>query len=311
MNINRIGVLTPVLHLPEIQDILEDKGEIFYLENGDENEVKPFLIENNINAIFCNPNAQSYKLDENILSGTQVKLINTCSTGLNHIDIDYCKSEEIQIYSLTKDFELLYKLPSTSELGLALLLSLLRHIPTSVQHVKDYNWNYRPFIGRMASQLTVGIVGMGRLGSFMGKYCKAIFKDVLVYDPYIKSEYTQVDSLEDLFKSCDVISLHVHVNNETKYMINKSLFGLSNKVPYIINTSRGEIVQEEDIVEGLINGNLAGYGTDVIEDEFGDISKSPIIQGMNSGLNIIVTPHTGGMTIEGQTLAYKWAVNKF
>lgn len=311
MSMSRIGVLTPISHLQGIQEILENKGEVFYLENGNENEIKPFLIQNNITAIFCNPNAQSYKLSENILSGTQVRLINTCSTGLNHIDVDYCKSREIQIYSLTKDFELLYKLPSTSELGLTLLLSLLRHIPASVQHVKEFNWNYQPFIGRMASQLTVGIVGIGRLGSFMAKYCKAIFKDVVVYDPYVESEYAQVDSLEDLFRSCDVISLHVHVNDETKYMINKSLFGLSNKIPYIINTSRGEIVKEEDIIEGLTYGTLAGYGTDVIEDEFSNISKSPIIQGMNSGLNIIVTPHTGGMTIEGQTLAYKWAVNKF
>ena len=79
---------------------------------------------------------------------------------------------------------------------------------------------------------------------------------------------------------------------------------------YLINTSRGEIVNEEDIVQSLNNKNLLGYSTDVIEDEFNDITNSPIIKAMNEGKNIIITPHIGGMTIEGQTKAYKWSINK-
>jgi D-3-phosphoglycerate dehydrogenase / 2-oxoglutarate reductase len=93
-------------------------------------------------------------------------------------------------------------------------------------------------------------------------------------------------------------------------MISKKLLGLSKKGLYLINTSRGEIVNEEDIVQSLNNKNLLGYGTDVIEDEFNDITNSPIIKAMNEGKNIIITPHVGGMTIEGQTKAYKWSINK-
>ena len=113
-----------------------------------------------------------------------------------------------------------------------------------------------------------------------------------------------------MFVNCDVISLHVHVTNETKYMINKKLLGLSKKDLYIINTSRGEIVNENNIVEALKNKKLSGYGTDVVEHEFNDLKKSPIINAMNEGENIIVTPHIGGMTIEGQTKAYKWSISK-
>ena len=79
---------------------------------------------------------------------------------------------------------------------------------------------------------------------------------------------------------------------------------------YIVNTSRGEIVNELDIVNALNTGKLTGYGADVVENEFDDLTKSPIIKAMNEGHNIIITPHTGGMTIEGQTKAYKWAINK-
>jgi phosphoglycerate dehydrogenase-like enzyme len=94
-------------------------------------------------------------------------------------------------------------------------------------------------------------------------------------------------------------------------MIDYELFKLSNKELFLINTSRGEIVKEYDIVRALNENLLTGYGTDVLENEFDDIKKSPIIKAMNSGHNIIVTPHVGGMTIEGQTLAYKYAINKF
>jgi D-3-phosphoglycerate dehydrogenase / 2-oxoglutarate reductase len=100
-----------------------------------------------------------------------------------------------------------------------------------------------------------------------------------------------------MFETCDVISLHVHVTRETKYMINKEILGYSKKFPYIINTSRGEIVNEKDIVEALENKVISGYGADVVENEFDDLKASPIIQAMNRGENIIVTPHIGGMTI--------------
>lgn len=99
-------------------------------------------------------------------------------------------------------------------------------------------------------------------------------------------------------------------NEETTKMINKKVLLCSNKSLFLINTSRGEIVNELDVIDALEKGVLSGYATDVIEDEFGNLENSPIIKGMNNGLNILVTPHTGGMTIEGQAKAYKWAINK-
>ncbi len=151
----------------------------------------------------------------------------------------------------------------------------------------------------------------------MYNYCTAFGARAKIYDPYKRNEIdgsfllnNYCSSIEELFKICDVVSLHVHVTPETTYMINKKILGLSKKNPYIINTSRGEIVNEVDIVNALDTGLISGYGTDVIENEFDDLTKSPIIKAMNNNQNIIVTPHVGGMTIEGQTKAYTWAVNK-
>jgi phosphoglycerate dehydrogenase-like enzyme len=173
--------------------------------------------------------------------------------------------------------------------------------------VSGYNWDYTQFMGRQIKDLNIGIIGYGRLGKMMFNYCKAFGANVYVYDPYVSHTFS---NLEEIFTKCDVISLHVHVTDETKYMINKDLFGYINKDCYIINTSRGEIVNESDIVKGLKSGIITGYGTDVVENEFDNLTKSPIIKAMNEGENIIITPHIGGMTIEGQTKAYKWSINK-
>ena len=236
---------------------------------------------------------------------------------MNHIDVDYCDTHGIKIYSLTKDMKLINDLPSTSELAFGLMVSLLRQIPQGQKHVSNYGWDYTQFMGRQIKDLTIGIVGYGRLGKMMYNYCDAFGAQVKVYDPYKRDEMDDAfllnnycSSLKKLFKICDVISLHVHVTPETTYMINKKLLGVCNKNPYIINTSRGEIVNETDIVNALEAGVISGYGTDVIENEFDNIKDSIIINSMNKGENIIITPHVGGMTIEGQTKAYTWAINK-
>ena len=299
-----------------ICELLESKGVVYYLEDGTKHEVRNLLLKTEANTIVCNPNQQSYTIDKEILQGTKVNTINSCSTGLNHIDLKYCKKNNIKIQCHKDDYELINQLPSTAELAFGLMMSLLRNIPHSQTHVSEYNWDYTKFMGRQVKDIKIGIIGYGRLGKMMYDYCKAFGAEVTVYDPYVFLHQKDKEMLlQDMFTNCDVISLHIHVTDETKYMIDKKLLGFSKKNLYIINTSRGEIVNEKDIVYALrysndYFGRLAGYATDVVEDEFDDITKSPIIKAMNEGENIIVTPHIGGMTIEGQTKAYTWSINK-
>jgi len=303
----RIAVVTPINHLDGVLKLLTTKGKVFLLEEGSKSEVRTLLLNKNIDTILCNPNQQTYKIDKELLEGTNVNLINTCSTGMNHIDVEYCKSNGIEIYSLTNDYELINDLPSTSELAFGLLLDLMRNITISNNTTKENkSWDYLPFVGQQMKDFKVGIVGYGRLGKMMAKYCRAFDAQVYIYDPY--SDESNVRELEDLFQICDAVSLHVHVSDETKYMIDYDL--LSRNVKFLVNTSRGEIVNETDVIRALKEGKLLGYGADVIEDEFGDVKDSPFFDLDNSKLNCIFTPHIGGMTIQGQTKAYKWAVNK-
>ena len=303
----KIAVITPFAHL-HLNSLVESKGEVFYLENGTKNEVKNLINSNLVDTIICNPNKQTYRIDKDLLDGTKVNLINTCSTGLSHIDLDYCKENNIEIYSLTKDYELINDLPSTSELAFGLMLNILRNISNSQEHVLNYGWDYTLFMGRQIKDLNIGIIGYGRLGKLMYKYCKAFEANVSVYDPYI--EGFDNTKLDEFVEHCDVISLHVHLNDETKYMINKSSLIKAKSNLVIINTSRGAVVNEDHIIDLIENKKIGGYGTDVIENENDDIKKSLLINKMKTNNKILITPHLGGMTIEGQIKAYTWAINK-
>lgn len=303
----KIAVTTPVKHLKQILELLYSKGEIFFYEQESKSKVREGLLVNSIDTILCNPNQQTYKIDKELLEGTNVKTINTCSTGLNHIDLEFCVKKNIKIYSLTNDYELIEQLPSTAELSFGILLNLMRNITVANNDVKKNKiWKYIPYIGHQLKDFKVGIVGFGRLGKMMAKYCKAFDAEIFIYDPY-KNE-SNVDTLQELFDKCDAVSLHVHVTPETKYMVDYNL--LKRNVKYLVNTSRGEIVKELDVLQALKDGNLLGYGTDVLEDEFGKINNSVFFLEENLYLNTIVTPHIGGMTFQGQNKAYKWAINK-
>lgn len=301
---------TPIDHLEGLRRNLMKKGKLIYKPNINKKDLKKILEKNKrINVIFCNPNRQGYILNKEILQNSSVKLINTASTGLNHINQDDCKKLNIKILSLTKDFKLIKKLPSTSELSFGLMINLQRNIFQSFQSVKNKKWDYTPFIGQELSSLTIGIIGLGRLGNLMANYAKAFGMRVFYYDPFKQTRKYKKINLKRLVQIADVISIHAHVNNQTKYMINKKILKFAKKKPVIINTSRGELVNEQDIIWGLKNKIISGYGADVIEKEFIDINKSPIIKNINK-YNIIITPHIGGMTYQGQLRAYVYAINK-
>ena len=300
----KILCLTPIKHLDGIYEHLETFGEVDYKPDIRNDVDFNFIDISKYDVIFCNPNKQNYKLDEYILKHFNGTIL-TASTGLNHIDIDYCDKKGIKVMSHKEDMELLNELPSTSELAFGLMSSMLRNIPSGFDDVKKGNWDYDSHMGHQLKGKTIGIIGYGRLGKMMTDYCYAFGMNTLPYDPYKFNA-----DFDLLLKMSDVISLHVHANDETKHMINKKVLGKMKNNSYIVNTSRGEIVNEHDIVDALRSGKLKGYATDVIEDEYGNRENSPILNGIKEGLNIIVTPHVGGMTWEGQQKAYKWSISK-
>ena len=297
--------ITPVKHIKGVYENLCSLGEVIYEPYITYDELKKRITEsgNSITTIFTNPNKQQFKLDTELLKYSTVSHIITASTGLNHIDMDYMNN--FYVHSLTKEFDIIEKISSTAEHAFTLMTSLVRNLPKAFDDVKNGNWDYEKFIGRQLNKMTIGIIGYGRLGKMMNKYCWLFGMRVKVYDPY-----KGFDDLDSLIKESDIISLHVHVSDETRYIIDKKVLDKMKKNSYIVNTSRGEIVNESDVIQSLEEGHLKGYATDVVDDEFGNIKNSELIK-RTKDLNIIVTPHIGGMTKEAQEIAYNGVINKF
>ena len=308
----KIVCITPIKHLDEVYEILEQYGEVIYVPEISKLELTTLLSETpDIEYLFTNPNKQNFILDEEVLKNSNIKVINTCSTGLNHIDIDYCERNNVEVWSLKEDFELINDLPSTAELSFGLMMSLLRKIPEGFDSVKKGEWDYEPFIGRQVKGLTIGIIGFGRLGRITAELFKGWGVNILVNDPYVGTfEYEQVE-IKEIQKKSDVVFLHLHANKETRNMVDRELLSNMKKGSILINTSRGELVNEKDVINSIKEGHLGGYGTDVITDEFGDVKESELVEFSRENNNVVITPHVGGMTWEGQTKAYKWAIDKF
>jgi phosphoglycerate dehydrogenase-like enzyme len=306
--------ITPIKHLEGVYEKLLGCGEVIYEPDIDRDTLKIMLDVFKPEYLFTNPNKQNFLLDGDILKNGKLKVINTVSTGLNHIDIDYCKEHNIEVWSLKDDYELINDLPSTSELAFGLMMSLLRNIPKSFHSVRDGNWDYEPYVGHQIKGKTIGVIGYGRLGKIMCRLFDGWGVDTFVYDPYtdvdVEKDF-EVD-LTTLLEYSDVVFLHTHVTDETRGIVDDEFLSQMKQGSYLVNTARGELVDEDAIIKSIKQGHLKGYGTDVIKDEFGDIQNSKLVEfSINPNNNVVITPHIGGMTIEGQTKAYTWAVRKF
>ena len=262
--------------------------------------------------LFTNPNKQNFMLDEEVLQFSFLEVINTVSTGLNHIDMDYCEQNDIDVWSLKEDYELINDLPSTSELAFGLMMSLLRNIPKSFHSVRDGNWDYEPYVGHQVKGKTVGVIGYGRLGKIMCRLFDGWGVKVLVNDPYTYTLRQDIPTVDrgTLLKKSDVVFLHTHVTDETRGMVDDEFLSQMKQGSYLVNTARGELVDEGSIIKSIEQGHLKGYGTDVIRDEFGNRENSKLVK-FSKINNVIITPHVGGMTVEGQHKALDWTIGKF
>ena len=307
----KIICITPVKHLDDVYENMCKFGEVVYKPEISREELIDYLQNEDVDWIFTNPNKQNFLLDESILKFSNLKGINTASTGLNHIDVLYCTHNNIKVVSHKDDMELLENLPSTSELAFGLMLSLLRNIPSGFDDVKKGNWDYEPFVGHQIKGKVIGVIGYGRLGKIMCELFNGWGVEVLAVDPYVDVwlGHNGFD-LQYTLSNSDVVFLHTHVTDETRGMVDEEFLSYMKEGSYLINTSRGELVDEQAIIESIRSGHLKGYGTDVIKDEFGDYKGSKLVE-FSKKHNVIITPHVGGMTHEGSRRAYLWAVRKF
>jgi D-3-phosphoglycerate dehydrogenase / 2-oxoglutarate reductase len=186
-------------------------------------------------------------------NGKNLKIIATATTGLDHIDIEYARKKNIIIVSLRGENEFLNTITGTAELAFGLVIDLLRLTPHSFDSVKKYEWDRESFRGHNLYGQTLGIVGLGRLGSWMAKYGNAFGMNVIGSDPYVDKEVFDKCNCEkvyfsELLERSDIISIHVHLNDETEKMFDINAIDTMKDTARLINTSRGRIVDEDKIL---------------------------------------------------------------
>lgn len=242
----------------------------------------------------------------------KLKYVITATTGLDHIDLNSATASGIQVVSLKGETDFLNTISSTAEHTWALLLSLVRNIPAACTSVSKGQWDRDVFKGIQLRKKSIGIIGLGRTGKMVAQYARVFDMEVNYFDPSVTdTSFIKHSSLESLLKASDVVTLHVHLQQDTENLLNKEMISLMKDGSYFINTSRGKLVDEKALVDQLKCGRLKGVATDVLASELTEVKESDLRKAMTEGLNIIITPHIGGATWDAMHLCEEFIVNKF
>ena len=249
--------------------------------------------------------------DAMITSAANLKIISCATTGSDHIERGEIKRKGIPVRTLMEDKELLLNLTPAAELSWALLLACARMLPAAISHVKSGGWNREMFPGVMLKGKRIGIIGCGRIGTWMSRYARAFGMDIVGYDPLLDDFPPQIRpvSLEELVRTSDFITIHVPLNKDTKELLSEDLFAILKSESILINTSRGAVVDEKALLKALESGRLLAAGLDVLTDE-PDIEKSPLFQYVQTHDNLIITPHCGGFSHDAVRIVCRRAAEK-
>lgn len=251
-------------------------------------------------------------IDKEVLSHfPNLKYVISATTGTDHLDLKYFKQRNIKLFCLKGELDFLRTITSTPELTWGLLISLLRHIPQAVNSVYQ-EWNRDKFKGYQLKDKTIGIIGLGRIGKQIALYAKAFGMDILYYDPYVVDcSLPQSESLDELLQKSDIVTVHVHLTDKTENLLNGNNLCRIKKGAYLINTSRGRIIDETAIVSLLEQNHLKGVVVDVLSNELQDYKSSPLYQAFLSGYNILITPHIGGASYDAMHECEEYIAHKF
>lgn len=298
--------ITPIAHIGDLKEKMEQIFDFEYLPDPVASDLENYK---EVEIIFTNPNkSKVYLGKETIDKLPSLRVIATASTGTVHIDKEYCQQKNIAVISITREIKVLEKISSTAEHAFLLTLAGLRNVVQACNSVDDGIWDYERFVGRQINQLKVGVVGFGRLGKMYAHYAHSFGSEVYVSDPFcvdlINDSVYKYSEIDYIFENCDVVALHIHATDDNVKFVSDNLLQRAKPNLLLVNTSRGEIVDEDALLEFLNKNPDSKYYTDVIDEEYKGISNNILYQSSLYGKQVIITPHIGGMSIDAQILAY-------
>jgi D-3-phosphoglycerate dehydrogenase / 2-oxoglutarate reductase len=233
---------------------------------------------------------------EIIEAGKQLKIIGRAGVGVDNVDVPAATRRGIVVVNSPEGNTI-----AAAEHALAMMLSLSRHTPDANQSVKNKQWDRKSFIGAEVYKKTLGIVGLGKIGSHVATVARAMGMRLLAYDPFISIERADqlgclLVEMDMLLQQADYITLHMPKTPETAHMIDASALAKMKPTARIINCARGGIIDEQALYEALKAGKIAGAALDVFESE--PLAEDSPLRSL--GKEIVLTPHLGASTTEAQ-----------
>ena len=246
-----------------------------------------------------------------VSSAILLEIIATATTGSDHIDRVEANNRSIPIRTLREDNDLLKNITPAAELTWALLVALATRLNPAVSHVKSGEWDRQQFPSIMLNGKVLGIIGCGRIGQWMARYGKAFGMQVIGYDPKLESWPDNIlrKDLQTVMMESDFVSIHVHLSPETTGLISRELLNLTKIGVFLINTSRGQVLDEGALLDGLISGHIGGAGLDVLTGE-PLIANHPLVEYAKNNSNLLITPHCGGYSPDAVRIVCKHAAEK-
>ena len=229
-------------------------------------------------------------------AGARLRVIGRAGVGVDNVDVETATRRGIIVLNAPGGNTV-----STAEHAFSLLLSVARKIPQADANVRNKNWNKKDFEGVELYDKTLGIIGMGRIGSELSRRAIAFGMRVVAYDPYLSATRARslqvelVDELDDLLASADFISLHTPLTAETRHLFDRARLQKTKRGVRIINCARGGLIDEDALAAALQDRHVAGAALDVFETE-----PLPPDSPLRGAPNLVLTPHLGASTAEAQ-----------
>ncbi|MCB2197304.1 MAG: 2-hydroxyacid dehydrogenase [Bacteroidetes bacterium] len=256
------------------------------------------------------------KIDKAIIDrALNLKFIGRVGAGLENIDVEYAQSKGIQCFNSPEGNR-----DAVGEQALGMLLTLFNNIIKADFEVRNGKWIREGNRGLEIKGKTVGIIGYGNMGSAFAQRLKGFEANVIAYDKYkfnYSNECVQEKTLEDLFRETDILSLHVPLTKETKFMIDDVFINNFQKDIYLINTARGKVLKTDDLVKNMKSGKVLGCALDVLEYEqtsfenlHSDEKLPDAFQYLIQCNKAVLTPHIAGWTHESNVKLSEFLADK-
>lgn len=292
-----------VLFIDSTHPLLPDKLKVCGFECDYRPEITVGMVEKIIHIYDGIIIRSKFRLDQKLLSkASRLKFIGRVGSGLENIDVDYAKSRNIVCFNAPEGHR-----DATGEHAVGMLLALLNNICKANNEVRNGQWFREVNRGLEIMGKTVGIIGYGNTGKCFARCLSGFNSRVIAYDKYkfnYSDEHVTESSMEDLFDECDILSINIPLTPETEYLVNNDFIRKFKKDIFIVNTSRGKIINTADLVYNLKTGKIRGAALDVLEYEkssFEELHRNNITDDYTFLLEhprVILTPHIAGWSHE-------------